>query len=159
MLLRLLFYTLLISISLSTAAAEYREIVLKDGSVISGEVLKYDGSQYTIKSDSLGTVTLSSDQIHAIRSPSGASLNSSQSQAGFSQNDISAIQRQLLSNQDILMMINSLQNDPQVQAILADPKIMQAISAGDIQTLMNDPKFTQLMNNVTIKQITDKATP
>lgn len=157
MLLRMLFYFLMISISMASFAAEYREIVLKDGSVISGEVLNFDGKQYTIKSNSLGTVKLDSSQINAIRSPSGASLNSSQ--AGFSQSDISAMQQQLLSNQDIMAMISSLQNDPQMQAILADPKIMQAIAAGDIQTLMNDPNFKQLLNNSTIKQITEKATP
>ena len=153
--LRIFIYSLLFSISVTSFAAEYREIVLKDGSVISGEVLDFDGSQYTIKSSSLGTVKLNSAQISAIRSPSGASLNSSQ--AGFSQNDISAIQQQLLSNQDIMAMITSLQNDPQMQAILADPKIMQAIASGDMQTLMNEPKFKQLLDNSTIKQITEKA--
>jgi hypothetical protein len=153
--LRILLYSLLFSISFTSFAAEYREIVLKDGSVISGEVLNFDGSQYTIKSSSLGTVKLDSAQISTIRSPSGASLNSSQ--AGFSQNDISSIQQQLLSNQDIMAMITSLQNDPQMQAILADPKIMQAIASGDMQTLMNEPKFKQLLDNSTIKQITEKA--
>ena len=153
--LRILLYSLLFSFSLTSFAAEYREIVLKDGSVISGEVLNFDGSQYTIKSSSLGTVKLDSAQINTIRSPSGASLNSSQ--AGFSQNDISSIQQQLLSNQDIMAMITSLQNDPQMQAILADPKIMRAIASGDMQTLMNEPKFKQLLDNSTIKQITEKA--
>ena len=157
MLLRVLFLSFLVSSSLSASAADYREIVLKDGSVISGEVLNFDGNQYTIKSSSLGTVKLDSAQISAIRSPSGASLNSSQ--AGFSRSDISAIQQQLLSNQDIMAMITSLQNDPQMQAILADPKIMQAIAAGDFQTLMNDPTLKQLLNNPTIKQITKEATP
>lgn len=157
MLLRILICCLFLSVSTAPFAAEFREIVLKDGSVISGEVLKFDGNQYTIKSSSLGTVKLDNDQISSIRSPSGASLNSSQ--AGFSQSDISAMQQQLLSNQDIMAMISSLQNDPQMQAILTDPTIMQAIATGDIQTLMNDSRFMQLMNNATIKQITDKATP
>jgi hypothetical protein len=44
-----------------------------------------------------------------------------------------------------------------VQAILADPQLMQAISSGDIQTLMNNPKFKEFMNNPAIKQITNQT--
>ena len=39
-------------------AGEMREIELKDGSIIAGEVLSLAGGIYTVKSDSLGMIKL-----------------------------------------------------------------------------------------------------
>ena len=155
MLFRITFCSLLLAFSLCAYSAENREIVLKDGSVITGEILSFDGSRYKIKSHSLGTVEIGNEEIKVIRSASQS--NSIDEGANISQHDISALQKQMLSNQDIMALINSLQNDPQVQAILADPQLMQAISSGDIQTLMNNPKFKEFMNNPSIKQITHQT--
>jgi hypothetical protein len=155
MLFRVPLFCLLLTFSLCGYSAENREIVLKDGSVLTGEILSFDGSKYKIKSHSLGTVVIDGEEIRTIRSTSKS--NSPDQQTTISQQGISTLQQQMLSNQDIMALINSLQNDPQVQAILADPQLMQAISSGDIQTLMNNPKFKEFMNNPAIKQITNQT--
>ena len=76
----------------------------------------------------------------------------------ISPGDIGAMQQQLMANQEIMALINSLQNDPQVQAILTDPELMQAIYAGNIEALLNNPKLKDLADNPTIKSITEKNT-
>lgn len=146
---------LLLGAPLSCFAAEQREIVLKDGSVITGEVLKFDGTQYTINSSSLGTVNINNSEISTIRLPS-STPKSNPDLMTISPSDIGAMQQQLMTNQEIMALINSLQNDPQVQAILSDPELMQAIYAGNIEELLNNPKLKDLADNPTIKSITEK---
>ena len=154
--LRFLISILLLITPLVCFSGEQREIVLKDGSVITGEVLKYDGKQYTIKSPSLGTINVSNSEVSAIQTP-GVTTNNDADSMTISPGDISAMQQQLMSNQEVMALINSLQHDPQVREILADPEIMQAISAGNIQALMNNPKFKTLLDNPTIQSITEKT--
>jgi hypothetical protein len=141
--------------SLSAYCAEKREIVLKDGSVVTGEILSFDGSNYKIKSRSLGTINIDGENISIIRS--ARKSNISDKKTRVSQKNINTLQQQMLFNQEIMALINSLQDDPQMQAILSDPDLMRAISSGDVQTLMNNPKLKKLMNNPTIKQIADQA--
>jgi hypothetical protein len=152
---RLLILLLLVSASYPCISGEQREIVLKDGSVITGEVLKFDGKHYTVNSPSLGTVNIDNAEVSVIRTP-GSTSNSKKSAAPISPGDITAMQQQLLANQEIMALINSLQNDPQVQAILSDPELMQAIYAGNIDALLNNPKLKNLADNPTIKSITEK---
>lgn len=154
--LRLITCILLLVVSLPGHAANSREIVLKDGSVITGDVLKFDGTQYTISSASLGTVNINNSEIKEIRSPS-SKPSGSPGVTGISPGEISAMQQQLMSNQEIMALINTLQNDPEVQAILTDPEVMQAIASGNIQALMSNPKFKSLLDNPTIKSIAEKS--
>ena len=154
--LRFLISILLLITPLVCFSGEQREIVLKDGSVITGEVLKFDGNHYTVNSLSLGTVNIGNAEVSVIRTP-GSISDSNKGAVSISPGEISAMQQQLMSNQEIMALINSLQHDPQVREILADPEIMQAISAGNIQALMNNPKFKTLLDNPTIQSITEKT--
>jgi hypothetical protein len=52
--------------------------------------------------------------------------------------------------------ILSLQNDPLVQSILEDATTMRAIEAGDIGTLLNDPKIRALMSHPTVQGLSGK---
>lgn len=139
----------------SVAASDSREIMLIDGSVISGEILAFDGSIYTIESGSLGTVKIDSSEIKVIQTPSRA--NRLNQQSGILQGDLLSLQQTLIQNADVMRLIESAQTDPQIKAILNDQQIMQSIMAGDIQALMNNPKFTALMNNPTINRIKEQV--
>ena len=136
------------------AAAEVREIVLTDGSIITGTVRSFDGDTYVIESDSLGTLSLSQSKIQAIRTAGGAGAIQS-----ISPEDLMGIQQQLLNNGEVLDLIKALQNDPQIQTILADPQLLEAIAAGDVQTLMNNAKFKALIDHPKIKEISSKVHP
>ena len=64
-----------------------------------------------------------------------------------------ALQQRMISDPEIMNMIQSLQNDPDFQQILQDPEIMKAVSSGDIATLMANPKFTRILDNKTVHDI------
>lgn len=53
--------------------------------------------------------------------------------------------------------IRALQNDPDMQAILADPEIMQAVQSFDLTALRNNPKIIKLMQNSKIQSIQGKV--
>jgi hypothetical protein len=63
----------------------------------------------------------------------------------------------LLGNPEIMTMILSLQSNPAIQAILADPAVMRAVSAGDLNALLSHPKFLELLNDPTVREIVKKV--
>lgn len=136
-------------------------IELTDGSVILGKIVSYGGGVFTIRSDTLGTITLGKDKIRDIRiEASGASSNHTAGQGGtLLKNRVKVLQESMAKNPDILESISSLQNDPDVQQVLKDPELMKAINSGDIQKLMSSHKFMKLLNKQEIKQISGELTP
>jgi len=134
-------------------AGEVREVELTDGSVLTGEVLSLANGIYTIKSDSLGTIKLEESKVRAIRSKSVDSGGSQKSPAA----DTRGLQEKMMSDKEIMSMIQSLQNDPDFQKILEDPETMKAVQAGDVAALMANPQFMKLLNNSTVKEIEKKV--
>jgi hypothetical protein len=70
--------------------------------------------------------------------------------------DAADLQKRMFNDAGIMVIIQTLQDDPDVQAVLADPKILAAIKAGDINTLMADPRFMRLMDNPRVQEITKR---
>jgi hypothetical protein len=52
-----------------------------------------------------------------------------------------------------MQLILALQNDPDFQEVLQDESIMKAISSGDFNALMTNPKIVKLMNNSSVQEI------
>ena len=103
---------------------------------------------YTFKSPSLGEFSINAKQVQSI---STASMPTSQ--AGSANINLNQLQSTLKAKPGTMTLISGLQNDPDMQAILSDPKIMKAIQRGDYTALANNPKFQKLMKNPKIKQI------
>ncbi|MGD8983859.1 MAG: hypothetical protein PVI53_07515 [Desulfobacteraceae bacterium] len=140
----------LLGVSIGNAlAGEIKEIELKDGSVIYGEIVSLSGGVFTLRSKGLGTVKIEESEIRAIRS--GA-------REGGKQDQIQQLQQRMMSDEEVVQMILSLQNDPDVQKILQDPEIMKAVNSGDINALLSNPKFMKLLENPTIQDIREKVT-
>jgi hypothetical protein len=59
----------------------------------------------------------------------------------------------MLANPTILSIIQSIQSDPEFQAVAQDPEIQKAITAGDYFSLMTDPRIRQLMSHGAVKAI------
>ena len=125
-----------------------RELELRDGSIITGDVVSLSNGIYTIKSESLGTVKIEESKINVIRPKS-----SSQGAGG----EARALQDKMMNDQEIMSLIQSLQNDPEFKKILEDPDILKSVNAGDISALMANPKFTKLLNNSTVQEIQKKV--
>jgi len=136
-------------------AGELREIELKDGSLITGEVVSLSNGIYTIKSDTLGTLKVEESKVKVIRLKSlPQSPGAAQSSTG---GDVQSLQHRMMSDQEILGLIQSLQNDPEFKKLLDDPEIMKAVSAGDIAALSANPKFMKLLSNPTVQEIQKKV--
>ncbi len=136
-------------------AGELKVIELKDGSTITGELLSLSGGVYTIKSDSLGVIKLEESKVRAIRSQSPAS--SAAPGSGASGADIRSLQDKMMSDKEVMSMIQSLQDDAEFKKLLEDPETMKAVQSGDVATLMANPQFMKLLNNPTVKDIQNKV--
>jgi hypothetical protein len=150
----ILFATLFLSAECH--AGEVRAIELRDGSVVTGEVLSLTNGKYTIRSGSLGNVQIEESKVLSIRPVSAPAANTGaapDNRAG----DINALQNRMMNDKEVMNKIQSLQNDPEFMKILEDPEIMKAVNSGDISTLMANPRFLKLMNNSTVRDIEQKV--
>jgi len=139
-------------------AGDIREIELNDGSVIYGEIVSTKGGIYTLKSSILGTVKIEEPKIRVIRfKPSfkdkGKQRNSVQRS---SEAQVQVLRQLLMGDKEIITMIISLLNDPEVQKVLEDPSIIKAVDSGNIDALISNPKFMRLLSNPTVQDISRK---
>ncbi len=142
--------------SFKAHAGEVREIDLSDGSVINGEILSLSNGIYTVRSDNLGIIKLEESKIRAIR-PKSSALESQPAQSSSSPGEMQSLQQKMMSDQQIMGLIQSLQNDPEFKEILQDPEVMRAVNAGDVAALSANPKFMKLLNNATVQEIEKKV--
>lgn len=148
--LSLLFFTLMTG---DLPAAEIKEIELKDGSVITGEVQSLNQGVYTIRSESLGTVKLEDAKVRTIRPRGTAPAPRQPDQGGQAR----SLEEKMLSDREVMAKIELLKDDPQFMKILDDPEILNALSSGDTAALMANPKFLQLLQNPTVQDIQQKV--
>ncbi len=75
---------------------------------------------------------------------------------GSAVNDSKGLQQEMLQDPEVLNIVMSLKTDPAFQEVLNDPEIMRAVNSNDVGALMANPKFTRLMDNAKVKEITRK---
>jgi hypothetical protein len=150
---------MLVGLLISFSAFAEKEIVLKDGSRLRGEVLSMQNGLYEIRTESMGTVQLGSRQIQSITSLGGAAPGEATGadSTALSQSAVDSIKSSIVSNPGVMSRILQLQNDPEMRAVLADPEIMRAVQSFDLQTLSNNPKIKALMDNDKIQSISDSV--
>ncbi len=69
---------------------------------------------------------------------------------------VQELQKQMLGDPGIMVLIMALQNDPEMQALLNDPKVVAAVQAGDISALLSDPRFMKLLDNPRVREIGER---
>jgi hypothetical protein len=148
---------LVLMLAAAAWANELREIELTDGSVLSGEILSLNNGVFTIRTRTLGVITIAESKVRTIREQPVAGEAAAGPGSGGLSAQARAMQGKMMSDQEIMGLILSLQDDPEFQKILADPEVMGAVSAGDITALTANPRFMQLMNNPTVKKIQRKV--
>lgn len=146
------------AITSNVSAGGIGEVELIDGSVIRGQIISSEGGSYTLKSDTLGTVRIEASKIRAIRFKPSSTRNEKRQDTmpNSGEAHVQVLQQLLLGDQEILHMILSLVNDPDIQVILEDPSIIEAVNRGDIEALSSNPKFMKLLDNPAIQEITGK---
>lgn len=154
---------LLAAIASPTVAGESR-IELRDGTVLRGELMSVSEGAYRIRSAALGEIQVPESEVTAVR-PMGAiggtgsagdwgaaEIAGASGEIGYREG-LAAVQQQLAGNPGIMQAILSLQENPQIQAALADPAFTQLIMSGDLATLSMDPRFLLLMADPAIQGI------
>ena len=66
---------------------------------------------------------------------------------------VQELQQRMLGDGEIMAIVAALQADPDVQAVLSDPKVVEAVLAGDLNTLLKDPSVIKLLNNPQVKEV------
>jgi hypothetical protein len=148
-------------LSTHSVAGEAREIILHDGSLISAEIVSLRDGVYTLRTDSLGTITIEASKIRTIRLHSATtpphSLSAPASRDVATQ--IKGLEQTMTSDPAIMGLLTSLLQHPEAQAVLSDPVIMQAVRTHDFQTLLAHPGFVQLLNNPVVQEISRRLSP
>ena len=150
----LFFFT---ALTCNVSAGQLSKIELVDGGIILGEIISHSHGNYIVRSNSLGTVKINESQIRVIRLTSGSSTEKEITNSQSVSPDIQNLQTSMMNNKEVMGLVMSLQNDPEMQALLKDPEIMAAVQSGDISSLMSNPKFMKLLNNAKIREIREKV--
>ncbi len=150
----------IIMFCVSAFAGQLSEIILVDGSTIYGEVISLNNGIYKIKTQSLGTIEIKESKIRLVQKRTD-SVVKAPVQGGTDNASVTAnileLQKQMMGNEDIMKMIMSLQNDPEIQKLMSDPAFMNSVNSGDINAIMNDPRLQNILNNPTVKEIHKKV--
>lgn len=139
-------------------------IQLKDGSVIKGNVIGFQNGVYTIQNSQLGNIQIADADIRSISEESPALAipnNAPSSMPNDMQTQVkeqtTEIQKQILSNPQLMQDVQSLAGDPEIQKLLSDPQVLQTIMTYDpnkieqnesVKKLMQNPKMQALMQKM-----------
>jgi len=152
--LRNLFAAFSLIAAVTVEAGQLQDIELSDGSIVRAEVVSMDNGTYVLRSETLGRIEMPAAKISSISSGKVGQQSNTVSPTTV---QIDGIRKSIINDPEAMNKIQSLQGDPVVQNILNDADTMRAISAGDLGTLMNDPKIKALMQHSTVQELTQGA--
>ena len=69
---------------------------------------------------------------------------------------IKTIQDTMMEDPEIMGILHTLQNDPQLMRALQDPEILKLIQTGDLEAINNHPTFKMLESNKQIQDILNR---
>lgn len=118
-------------------------VKLKDGSVVQGEVVGVNLTEYTIKSPTLGVITVPKATIQSVGVGAGES----------SASDLQAVQAKITSNPAMMAQIQALASDPEIVELMSDPEFLKLIQSRDMNALQSNPRMMQLMSNPKIQAL------
>lgn len=67
---------------------------------------------------------------------------------------VQALQQQILADPALAGRVESLRDNPQMRAVLADPEIVDALNRGDITALLANPKIQRLAEDPAVQDVT-----
>ena len=71
---------------------------------------------------------------------------------------VQSLQERIQSDPQTMAAVQALRDNPQVQDVLADPAIAEALSRGDIAALLANPKIKRLADDPAVQQVTGQVT-
>jgi hypothetical protein len=156
---------LAVALGCQAALAGPSRVELKDGSVLTGELVGYAGGIYTLRSPTLGEVRLEESGVLSVRpgvagDPAGVDapgglggLRLPPDLAG----QVQATQQRLMSDPAVFGMIMALQNDPAIRAVLSDPAFLSLITSGNLQAIQGSPGFQELLQHPALRAVLEQV--
>ncbi len=152
-----------------SAQAEQKNITLKDGSMIVGELISFQGGVYTVQTANLGRLQLQEADVVAMVNQGahvgnrhrddddGDNDHQDRGNHGNYTNQVNAIQNQIASNPQLMNSIVALAEDPEIAAIVSDPALLSklngVLSGQNMDAAAQDPAIQRLMANPKIQAI------
>jgi hypothetical protein len=140
-------------------SAELNDIVLEDGSIIRAEVISFQNGKYTLRSESIGVVTIDSSQVSQIlrhkANQSQAPLFSSSPE--MFQANVEKAQTMLMKDPEAMQVVASMASDPNFKELLDDPASVAALKSGDMAALLKNPRFLAIMQDPKMQDMAAKV--
>ncbi len=158
---KILFLCCLFVLGFSAVAycGQMSNIELNDGSIIKAEVIGFENGIYTLNTAGFGQIKIDAGKIRKIESLNSSNLQQADL-SGLSntnvKSEVDRLKTKMMADPEISKTIMGLTSDAQFQEILKDPAIVSAVNSGDIQTLMSNQKFMNIVNNPKIEEIRNK---
>ena len=153
-------YAFIILVTLTTASpvfAATKNITLKDGSVIKGELVSYQNGVYTLQTENLGRLQLPEANVVSVSSQS-ASARPQQAVPQAQSNEapqfsykVAAMQNKIMADPGALEAVQAMAEDPEIAALVSDPdfvkQLTSAVNSDNVDSVGNDPRIQKLMAN------------
>ena len=127
---------------------------LRDGSAITGQLVGVEKGHYIIKSTSLGRIQVNSENVLSMTS------TGSQPASNPLTIDTNALiqqtQSRISADAGLLQDVQSLSQDPELAALLADPTFISMVMSGNMEVMQNDPRIQKLMNHPQLRALVSK---
>ncbi|NLI79259.1 MAG: hypothetical protein GX442_22795 [Candidatus Riflebacteria bacterium] len=170
-------------------AVAQQVIQLKDQTVIRGQVVEMTNNTYRIKTPSLGEVKIPADQVmsivnESVAPPAGAPVPAAPrapaireghrptpapaarppatgrtDDLGSQQKEVNTRVQSMMMDGGFLNKVTGLGDSSEMQDILGDPEVMNAIQSGDYEYLMKNEKMQRLMDSQDIQDLLGDVEP
>lgn len=163
-------------------AAGNSRITLNDGTTIYGKVVGMSDGVYKIQTETMGEISVNSDNVVEISSGNSSkkaniniidgSANNKQSYPSYSgsnnqnsyssgagksystqQQNANTMVQSMMMDENFMNNMLQLSTSSEMQSVLNDPEVMEAIQNGDYDFLMNNSKMNDLMNSSGIQDL------
>lgn len=133
---------------------------MTDGSAINGEIVSYANGVYIINSPTFGKMNVMAEKVLKIEfvnyvlpntpiKPIAQTNNSVQSQ-------VSTYGQTLMKNPKNAAIFTGLASDPGLQEKASNPQLLDAAKRGDIQALLKNPEFMDIVNSPEVQEAVKK---
>ncbi len=152
--------SLFFMLNAASYGGQLSKIELSDGSVINGEIVFYAKGIYTINTPTFGEIKVGAGKVSKIESVKYVSTDTSATPILQANNptpsQVSAYSQTLMQNPENAAIFIDLTSNPGLQAMANDPAILEAAKANDIQALMKNSKFMDIVNSPEMQEAVKK---
>ncbi|MBF0478312.1 MAG: hypothetical protein HQL26_02405 [Candidatus Omnitrophica bacterium] len=152
--------TFLFTLCFSPTVNAENIIHLKDGSNIKGQVTSLNNGLYTIKTETLGNLTIKAEDVANINNPAIPQTKPAETNPQVLQNqmnaaspDIKAMQNKILADPNMMQQVQGLINDKEIMNIIQDPEFMKAIMSQNVEAIKDNPKTEELLKNPNMQKM------